>query len=301
MKRRILFVAACALACVSCGRSRDRADDEEARAREREMQRFVEAIRVVQDRYVDVEKVQLDGMISNSLKGMITSIDPNAEVFYTGTTEQVSVPDDAPLLEWSGPDESGIAVLHIFGFASDMKRQLRKLEGEVGRRGVAGILIDARGAYGEDFEAAALVAEWFLPRETAIGSLVQRQGERVETYIARRAPAWVTNQVVVLTDPALVGPGEILAAALRANERCILVGRPTRGVAVVRSPVKITDEWTVLLSTAQAREPGGRNITGNPIHPDIAAQAEPDNRENIDWVHRAGLAALRERITPLAP
>lgn len=292
---RLLIVIA-VMGSASCGRRESTTPGDEA-SRRREMDKFVEAIRIVQDRYVDVERVELERIISNSLKGMVTAVDPYAQIYYTGMPHEVDVPEDVALIEATGPDDSDILSLRIFGFNGVLKKQLRRLESPMREINPSAILLDCRGAHGEDFEAAAAVAEWFLEPGLTIGSLITGQEQREVNMISQKTPLWPTNLLVVLTDHTLSGPGEFLAAALRAHQRCILVGQPTRGVAVMQTPVRLTDEWTVQLTTGRAREPGGRDITGNPIVPDIIAEPEPGNMENVDWVRIRGQAVLSSHLT----
>lgn len=296
MIRRAALMIACAVAlCVyGCGR-RGHISEQEETERKKEIDLFLGAIRLVQERYVDIDRVQLDRIISNSLRGAVTSVDPYAQIYYTGTKDETAPPKDVPLIEISPRTEIGPMIVRVFAFTEDTRKEARRIEASLRNRDPDGILIDCRGSYGNDYAAAATVAEWFLPRGARIGALATRPGEPVEEFISKRPPLWATNTVIVLTDNTLAGPAEFLAAALRANNRCLLVGQPSRGVAVIQTPVKLTDDWTVLLSTGGAQEPGGRPITGNPIVPDIVAQPEPGNVENVDWVYLRGIAVLRDQ------
>jgi len=294
MNRRAFLLLATALLACSCSKheSYPPVDDPQRTA---ELELFVEAIRIVQERYVDVDQVQLTRIISNSLKGVIASVDPYAEIFYTGEPAVQEIPKDVSMVEAEGPDANGTLIIRIFGFNRAMKKQFKKLASSLRKEQVLGILVDCRGAHGDNYESAAALADWFLERETVIGSLEEKQGERVQVFVSKKKPVWATNMVVVIQDNTLKGPGEFFAAALRANDRCILVGQPSSGIAVVQTPIKLTDEWTVMLSTGRVREPGGRVISGNPIIPDIIAHPEPENNENIDWTYRRGLAVLKDQ------
>lgn len=279
----------------SCGGKKSTpGSDEESRQRELEL--FQDVIRTVQDRYVDVDRTQLDRLISNSLKGMVTSVDPYAEVVPSGHSDEVIIPADANMVELGITDQNGIAVLRIYGFNELLKKQLRRLESDMKDAQPSGILLDCRGAFGDDYSAAASVAEWLLPRDSEFGSLIEKQGDEVTLLTTKRHPIWPTNTLIVLTDRQLSGPGELLAVALRYHDRCLLVGEPSRGVAVIQTIVPLADDWSVRLSTGRAMGPNGLNITGSPITPDVPAQPETGSTENIDWVRLRGIEVIRDGI-----
>jgi len=280
---------------ISCGKKSPTPDSQDE-SRRRELELFQDVIRTVQDRYVDVDRVQLDRLISNSLKGMVTAVDPYAEVLPAGPPEEMIIPPDANMVELGITDQDGIAMLRIYGFNDLLKKQLRRLESDMKDAQPTGILLDCRGAFGDDYSAAAAVAEWLLPRDSEVGSLVKKQGDDVTTLITKRHPIWPTNTLIVLTDHQLSGPGELLAVALRHYDRCLLVGEPSRGVAVIRTVVQLADDWSVRLSTGLALGPGGINITGNPLIPDIVAQPEAGSTENIDWTRMRGISVIRDRL-----
>jgi len=287
------------MAC-SCGGKKPAAGSEEE-SRQRELELFQDVIRTVQDRYVDVDRTQLDRLISNSLKGMVTSVDPYAEVLPAGQPDELIIPPDANMVELGMTDQEGISILRIYGFNELLKKQLRRLESDMKGAHPSGILLDCRGAFGDDYSAAASVAEWLLPRDSEFGSLIEKQGDEITVLTTKQHPIWSTNTLIVLTDRQLSGPGELLAVALRHYGRCLLVGEPSRGVAVIQTVVQLADDWSVRLSTGRAMGPDGQNITGNPLTPDIPAQPETGNTENIDWVRLRGIEVLREEITGRVP
>lgn len=278
-----------------CGR-RDDAPLPEDPQRDQELRLFREGVRTVQERYVDADRVQLDMILSNSIKGMVASVDPYATIHFTGPRTEPPLPEDVPLVELEESDDRELVVLNVYGFQPLLRKHLRALESKARDRRPAGILIDARGATGMDYAAATDLAGWFLPRGSVIGSLVEKQGEATRAMATRRPPIWTTNRVVVLIDGETAGPAEWLAAALQFHHRALLVGEPSRGATVLQSPVPITDEWTVMLTTGRALNPDGRDVTGHPLTPDVIAQPDEAAEENVDWLFLRGMKELKLRV-----
>lgn len=295
----ILFCATLGLPlAISCGkRTADKTPEEIQR--DHELKLFAETIRTVQERYVDVEQVHIDQIISNSLKGMVASIDPYAVIQFTGNPPSEIIPQDVPLAELLETEWPEIMVLKIYSFHPLMKKHVRNLHNKMRGREPAGILIDGRGATGTDYSAALEICALFLPRETIVGTIIEKQGEVTRSLTTRSPPVWKTNSVIVLIDNQTYGPPELLASALRFYRRATLAGEPSRGVAVVQSPISVTDQWIVMLSTGRVLDPGGKNITGNPLTPDLAAIPDPEEKENVDYIFRRGMSALRDTLSPL--
>jgi C-terminal processing protease CtpA/Prc len=301
MKRRasmvLCWIAAALLAGSGCGR-REPQPAADTDQRDRELRKFQAGVRTVQERYVDADRVQFDILMSNSIKGMVAEIDPHATLLFSGgpASEGPVIPDDVPLVELVDLEGQRITVLKVYGFQPQMRKQLRALEAEARNRSLAAILIDARGASGTDYQAAADLAAWLLPRNAAVGALVDKQGEPARAVTTRRAPVWPSNPVLMLVDRDTAGPAEWLASALQFHHRVRLFGEPTRGLTVQQTPVPVTDQWTVLLTTGRALNPDGRDITGSPLVPDLPATPDPDNRENVDWLYLHALESLKAEL-----
>jgi C-terminal processing protease CtpA/Prc len=293
---RWISLGAVALAVIACGK-RDADLPPDNQERDAELRLFQEGIQKVQDRYVDADRVQLEMILSNSIKGMVSSVDPFATILFTGESDEPFVPRDVPLVELNDLDHLSIASLKIHGFYPLMKKQLRNLESRARSQQAAGVLIDARGAGGMDYSAAVDMAAWLLPRGTMVGSVVEKQGSETRDLTTRRPPLWTDNPVVVLIDRETSGPSEWLAGALQFHKRAQLVGESTRGIGIIQTPVTISDHWTVMLTTGRVLYPDQRDQTGLPLTPDVAAEPPPGNKENVDWLFQRGLDVLRDVLT----
>ena len=292
--KRCVLCTLVLLGVVSCGKRNAEPPDEPAM--DAELRLFQQGIKTVQDRYVDADRVHLEMIISNSIRGMVASVDPYATMLYTGESTDPSVPRDVPLVELNDSDHLAITVLKIHGFHPLMKKQLRALESRARARQPSAVLIDARGASGLDYSAALEVAAWLLPRGTVVGSVVEEQGRETRTLATRRQPLWLASPVVVLIDRETFGPAEWLAGALQFHRRARLVGEITRGIGVIQSPVPISDSWTVMLTTGRVQYPNATDQTGSPLIPDVPAEPSSDNKENVDWLFQRGLELLRDGL-----
>jgi C-terminal processing protease CtpA/Prc len=106
---------------------------------------------------------------------------------------------------------------------------------------------------------------WYVDGKAGLGDYVQlRVNSPFET--ALDAP------IAVLTDDETASSAEILVAALRADPRTRLFGRPTRGVSTGTRTLPLSDGAALILTVAATSDPRGRIYDG-PIEPDVVVAA----------------------------
>jgi len=71
------------------------------------------------------------------------------------------------------------------------------------------------------------------------------------------------------------GSAEVLAGALRAQDRGIVIGGPTAGSAVAWEDVKLSDGRVLRLATAKITFPKGSDVFPGGIVPDILVKIDP--------------------------
>lgn len=86
--------------------------------------------------------------------------------------------------------------------------------------------------------------------------------------------------LVVLIDAETASAAEVLAAALRDNQRAVLVGVPTFGKGTLQFPLKLTSSGSVRVTIARLVAPSGP----------LAAGVTP-HRHEADAVRQLDLAA----------
>ena len=78
--------------------------------------------------------------------------------------------------------------------------------------------------------------------------------------------------VVILVDRGSASSSEIFAAALRENERCILVGETTFGKGSIQKIFRQADGTGVRLTIARYYTPSGASIDDEGIAPDVVVK-----------------------------
>lgn len=167
----------------------------------------------------------------------------------------------------------GIGYLRITQFnepaAEDFSKALAALEKEK----MTGLIIDLRDNPGGLLESAVGVAEQVLSKGNEIVTVRGRDGvkpqQRFEAGACDHRNTLVP--IAVLVNGGSASASEILAGALRAHKRAVLVGERTYGKASVQNVIKLAlrPDCAVRLTTGYYYTPDGKMIHGTGIEPDI--------------------------------
>ena len=167
----------------------------------------------------------------------------------------------------------GIGYLRITQFnepaAEDFAKALATLE----REKITELIIDLRDNPGGLLESAVAVAEQILPRGKEIVTVRGRDGVKPRQRFDA-GPCEHRNTdvpIAVLVNGGSASASEILAGALKAHKRAILVGEKTYGKASVQNVIKLAlrPDCAIRLTTGYYYTPDGKMIHGTGIAPDV--------------------------------
>jgi carboxyl-terminal processing protease len=163
----------------------------------------------------------------------------------------------------------GYAYVRIAAFSdttvADFERALASIRREPPLRGV---LLDVRNNPGGVLEAAVGVADALL----AEGTIVRAEGRGANarfTLQAQSGELLPGIAVAVLMNGASASAAEILAGALKDNDRALLVGRRTYGKGTVQSIIPLSQGRALKLTTSRYARPSGEFIDQKGIEPDV--------------------------------
>ena len=121
------------------------------------------------------------------------------------------------------------------------------------------MVLDLRGSPGGLLSSVVEVARLVLGKGTIV---TMRSGEATQSFTAEGQPALSADiPLVVLVDGSTASSAEILAGALKDNDRAILVGSRTFGKGSVQTIVTLKDDGgAIKLTTAYYQLPRGEDI-----------------------------------------
>lgn len=166
-----------------------------------------------------------------------------------------------------------IAYLALASVSTNASRDLRDALGRIRADRLSGLLLDLRGNGGGPLEEALAIADLFLAPGQRIGTVSKRR-TRWATYMASEPDYYPSLVLTILVDRRTASSAEIIAAALRDNQRARLVGERTFGKGLVQTTIPLGDSAALRLTTGRWQGPGGRLIAGG-ITPDSTVVVPP--------------------------
>lgn len=206
--------------------------------------------------------------------------------------------------------EDGIGYIRLSEFHPTTPRELNESIAKLKLQGMRVLLLDLRGNHGGSFLAGVEVARRLLPAGlivTTQGQLGQVAGQVFSSNSGMNA---FDIPLVVLIDSETASAAEVVAAALRDNNRAVLVGMPTFGKGTIQYPLKLsaadegegmnpprTKSGTVRVTIARLIAPRGSPINGLGVTPHIV---EADPARQLDLAVERALELLQP-IGPRSP
>ena len=131
-----------------------------------------------------------------------------------------------------------------------------------------GLILDLRYTPGGLLNQSLGIADYFL----SSGTIARTEG-RIKsgnkTFYARPKTLSVDYPIIVLVNEGSASGSEIVAAALRANQRAIIVGERTFGKGLVQTIFPVQTGGAIRLTTSMLLTPEGIKIQGIGITPDL--------------------------------
>lgn len=129
-----------------------------------------------------------------------------------------------------------------------------------------GIILDLRGNPGGLLDQAERISDLFLKSGVIVTTKI---GNSAKRYHANDKDQQYNGSIVVLVDAGSASASEIVAGALKNNERAIVIGERTFGKGSVQQIFDLNDGSALKLTIAQYLTPGDKSIQDVGVTPDI--------------------------------
>lgn len=179
--------------------------------------------------------------------------------------------------------EKKIGVMRIKSFQEDTYADSLKAFKEFDDQGIDGLVLDLRNNPGGLLDQCILVADHILA-EGDIVLTVGADNADEEIAMAKRQNTDSTYPIVVLINKGSASASEILAGALKNNNRAVILGQQSFGKGSVQSLFNIRDGSSLKLTVAQYLTPGRESIQAVGIAPDIHLYPTVVNKEFFDLI-----------------
>lgn len=172
--------------------------------------------------------------------------------------------------------DGGIGLVEIKSFhqrvEGDLHAELAKLHRDAGPEGLRGLVLDLRGNPGGYLTQAVNVSDTFL-ESGGIVSTVAAEGRKRDQEDAKAQGTEPYYPMAVLVNANSASASEIVAGALRNNDRAVIIGERSFGKGSVQNLHEMFDDSKLKITISKYLTPGDRSIQSVGIPADI--QLEP--------------------------
>ena len=177
-------------------------------------------------------------------------------------------------VSWALVPGTNVAVVRIVQFSEGAGDRTRDAIAAALGQGVGGMVLDLRGDPGGFVDEALDVAAAFLDGGVAYQE-VGREGSPREIGIPPGRTLAADIPLIVLVDYATASSAEILAAALRDNDRAAIVGEQTFGTGTVLNTFDLSDGSALKLGVLTWLTPDGEAVFRIGLAPDHVVEQQP--------------------------
>ncbi|MCX7653582.1 MAG: S41 family peptidase [Fervidobacterium sp.] len=146
---------------------------------------------------------------------------------------------------------------------------------------IEALILDLRNNPGGLLDVAIQVANYFLDAGKIIVSVKDRNGKITDRYVSQ-GNNYPKVPIAVLVNNGSASASEIVAAALKDNNRAILVGQRTFGKGSVQRGFPLSNGGTVFLTIAHYLTPLGKDIHKVGIEPNIPVQESTNTSRKVE-------------------
>lgn len=168
-------------------------------------------------------------------------------------------------------EDKKIGVLRVKGFQEDTYTNLLKNLDRLSRESTGhldGLVLDLRNNPGGLLDQAILMSDKFLEQGDVVFT-VGAGDEMEDVAVAKAQSTDVILPMIVLINEGSASASEIVAGALRNNNRAVVMGNKSFGKGSVQSLFSLQDGSSLKLTVAQYLTPGKQSIQAVGIVPDI--------------------------------
>jgi len=175
---------------------------------------------------------------------------------------------ESPVASWTLIPKSDVAQVRLSSFSDDSAEKLHQAFEEARAAGARRFILDLRDNPGGRLDQAVEMAGDFLEPGSVVYIREDASGGREQIEVDRGAdPTGVP--MAVLVNGGTASSAEILAGALRDNDRATVIGETTFGTGTVLSEFVLRDGSALLLGVAEWLTPDGDFIRETGIEPDV--------------------------------
>lgn len=162
--------------------------------------------------------------------------------------------------------------LRVKSFSENISGEMKTHLNSFKEQKIKKVIIDLRENTGGYFTEGVKAAELFLRKGASIVSVL-RSGSKRSDYFSRNLRPY-NFDIVILTNGRTASSSEVLAAALRANNKAVIIGINSYGKAIIEKPFSLSNGYLVKFSVGAMYTYDGQTWHEDGLSPDIKSDTK---------------------------
>ena len=196
--------------------------------------------------------------------------------------------------------EDKIGYISVIEFDEVTAKQFKDKIEELRGQGMERLIIDLRDNPGGELNTVVSMADYLIEDGGRILTISDKYGNE-EIYKAEDGHS-LDMPMVVLVNENSASASEVLTGALKDYDAATIVGTQTFGKGIVQSLIPLSDGSAVKLTTSHYYTPGGLDIHGKGISPDVEVELDDEARrlavipQELDNQLQKGIEVIQDII-----
>ena len=176
--------------------------------------------------------------------------------------------------------KQGIGYIEISQFEEVTYKQFTSAIEDLKKQGMRAVIFDVRSNPGGIYDTVCKMLDYILPRGTIVYTKDKYGNKQEETSDAD----CLNITMVVLQNKESASASEIFAGAIQDFKAGKIIGTQSFGKGIVQSIIPLNDGTAVKLTVQKYYTPGGRNIHGTGITPDIKVENKDTDKKDTQLI-----------------
>jgi carboxyl-terminal processing protease len=208
----------------------------------------------------------------------------------------LTVPGYAPSVMEAQMERDGIGYVRLANFQKTTPQELESALLRLRSEGMRVLVLDLRGNPGGSFTAAVQVADRFLPQGVIVVSTQGQLRSVTKTFVAQNPLNALDVPLIALVDGDTASAAEVVAGALKDNQRALLIGQTTYGKGSIQRLLQLQAGGGLRLTLARFVSPRGQPFANVGVTPHLfepRREAAKDYQFDLALEQAARMLAMR--------
>ncbi|MBM3858851.1 MAG: hypothetical protein FJ395_04290 [Verrucomicrobia bacterium] len=245
-----------------------------------ELKQTTEIIGLLKSHYVDANRLDQKRLTDATVAGLLKALGPGAQLLSAAEAKAkpvAAIQSRASAGQRLARAEIIDPKIGYIRLADVEQAAVAELDAELAKFAAANVtayVLDLRFADGTNFAAAAVLAGRFLRNSEELFAIKSADKPPVPFRCEARADAKLTDApLMILVNNNTRGAAEVLAGALRGQDRGIVIGAATAGGALAWQDLSLSDGRVLRVATAKIALPKGDVFPGG-VTPDVPVKID---------------------------